>query len=107
MNYTSENKYFRRVNGLGLNSTFVTTAEKINKAVDAMEVEYRVQEEKNFATELGKTGTPLVQSFGQIQTQFASSVEKLNETAAKAETTANDSNKSITEAEVNETFPTY
>ena len=98
--YASKNKYFRRVNAHGLNYTFKTTADKINKAIDAMEVEYRVQIEKNFAGELGKTGIPLAQSFTQIQTQLADSVEKLNETAQKAGTTAEDSNRSITEAEV-------
>ena len=98
--YASKNKYFRRVNALGLNHTFAITADKINRAIDAMETEYKTQEEKNFAGELGKTGTPLVESFSQIQTQLANSVEKLNETANKAEITADDSNKSITEAEV-------
>ena len=98
--YASKNKYFRRVNALGLNHTFEITAEKINKAIDAMEVEYRAQVEKNFAGELGKTGIPLAQSFTKIQTQLSQSVEKLNETAHKAETTAEDSNRSIIEAEV-------
>ena len=98
--YASKNKYFRRVNALGLNHTFELTANKINKAIDAMETEYKIQEEKNFAGQLGKTGTPLAKSFTQIQEQLANSVEKLNETANKAETTAEDSNRSITEAEV-------
>ncbi len=98
--YAAKNKYFRRINALGLNHTFKITADKINKAIDAMEVEFKTQEEKNFAGELGKTGAPLVQSFSQIQTQLANSVEKLNETANKAETTADDSNKSIKEAEI-------
>ena len=98
--YASKNRYFRRVNALGLNHTFELTANKINKAIDAMETEYKIQEEKNFAGKLGKTGTPLAQSFTQIQEQLANSVEKLNETANRAEVTANDSNRSITEAEV-------
>jgi len=98
--YASKNKYFRRVNAVGLNHTFKLTAEKINKAIDAMEAEYKVQEEKNFAGELGKTGTPLTQSFAQVQAQLANSIEKLNETANRAEITAEDSNKSINEAEV-------
>jgi len=98
--YASKNRYFRRVNAKGLNHTFEITADKINRAIDAMEIEYKAQEEKNFAGELGKTGTPLVKSFSQVQTQLANSVATLNDTATKARITAEDSNKSITEAEV-------
>jgi len=57
------------------------------------------QKEKNFAGELGRTGTPLVKSFSQIQEQLSNSVEKLNETSNMAEQTAHDSNESIVEAE--------
>ena len=98
--YASKNKYFRKINASGLNSTFVITADKINRATDAMETEYKVQEEKNFAGELGRTGSSLAQSFTQVQVQLANSVAKLNETSNIAENTANDSNRSITEAEV-------
>jgi len=97
--YASQNKYFRRVNAKGLNHKFEETAIKINKAIDAMEAEYVAQKEKNFVGELGKTGTPLVKSFSQIQEQLSDSVEKLNETSTMAEQTANDSNESIVEAE--------
>ncbi len=97
--YASKNKYFRRVDAKGLNHKFKETSTKINKAIDAMEAEYMAQKEKNFAGELGRTGTPLVKSFSQIQEQLADSVEKLNETSTMAEQTANDSNESIVEAE--------
>jgi methyl-accepting chemotaxis protein len=97
--YASQNKYFRRVNAKGLNHKFEETSIKIYKAIDAMEAEYISQKEKNFAGELGRTGTPLVKSFSQIQEQLSNSVEKLNETSNMAEQTAHDSNESIVEAE--------
>ena len=97
--YASKNKYFRRVNAKGLNYTFEKTADKINRAIDAMEEEYNVQKEKNFAAELGKTGIPLVQSFSQIQSQLQSSVTTLNQTSELASQTAENSNQSIVEAD--------
>ncbi len=97
--YAAKNKYFRRINTDGLNIKFKTTGEQINKAIDAMESEFLIQQEKNFASELGKTGSPLVVSFAQIQQDLANSVERLNSTSKLADKTANDSNESIKEAE--------
>jgi methyl-accepting chemotaxis protein len=98
IDYASKNAYFRRVNATGLNEAFQNTAQKINKAIDAMEYEYKVQEEKNFTSELAKTGKPLILSFGLIQEQLAQGVENLQTTAKKAEDTAAISNKNIDEA---------
>jgi methyl-accepting chemotaxis protein len=99
IDYASKNKYFRRINATGLNKSFQKTAAKINKAIDAMEEEYRAQQKKNFASELGKTGKPLVESFTIIQEQLADGVEQLNETSKAADITAQASNKSIDEAQ--------
>lgn len=98
IDYASRNKFFRRVNLSGLNYTFKRTAGKINKAIDAMEHEYTVQKEKNFVTELSRTGKPLNVSFSMVQHQLADGVQQLNETAKKADETAIASNQSIAEA---------
>ena len=100
IDYASKNRYFRRINATGLNKSFQKTAAKINKAIDAMEVEYKAQQKKNFVSELGKTGKPLVESFTIIQDQLSTGVAQLNETAKDAQTTAEASNKSIDEAEI-------
>ncbi|WP_345993313.1 methyl-accepting chemotaxis protein [Sulfurimonas sp. HSL-1716] len=99
IDYASKNKYFRRVNANGLNHSFKKTADKINKAIDAMELEYKTQKEKNFSTELGKTGKPLSVSFKIIQDQLTDGVEKLNKTVDIADETAVASNQSIDQAQ--------
>ena len=99
INYAAKNRYFRRINAKGLNYSFTDTAEKINKAIDAMEHEYLQQQEKNFAGELGKTGKPLAVSFQMIQNQLANSVDKLNSTVEIADETAVASDESMHEAQ--------
>ena len=99
IDYAAQNKYFRRINTKGLNEGFSKTSQKINAAIDAMQAEYEVQREKNFAAELGKTGKPLPVSFGAIQQQLADGVEELMDTAKKAEETAAASNESVAQSE--------
>ena len=99
IDYASKNKYFRRINATGLNKSFQKTATRINKAIDAMEKEYKVQAKKNFSGELGRTGKPLVESFTIIQEQLSTGIGQLNETAKSASSTAVASNKSIEEAQ--------
>jgi methyl-accepting chemotaxis protein len=99
IDYASKNKYFRRIDTRGLNTGFTKTSGKINTAIDAMQAEFLAQKEKNFAGELGRTGTPLVVSFQAIQTQLASGVEELNDTAQRAESTAEASNLTVEQAE--------
>jgi len=99
IDYASKNKYFRKINAKGLNYSYKKTADKINNAIDAMEAEYNIQKEKNFAGELGKTGQPLVKSFTSIQEHLQDGVEQLNKTSKKADNTANASNQSIKEAQ--------
>ena len=99
IDFASKNKYFRRINASGLNPTFNKTAEKVNSALKAMEHEYKIQQEKNFSSELGKTGPSLAISFKVIQDQLANGVTQLNTTANIAKTTADESNQSINEAQ--------
>ncbi len=100
IDYASQSKYFRRIDTRGLNPGFAKTAQKINKAIDSMQAEYLEQKEKNFAADLGKTGKPLAVSFQAIQNQLADGVEELNQTAKKADLTAQTSNESMQQAEV-------
>jgi methyl-accepting chemotaxis protein len=99
IDYASKNKYFRRIDTEGLNYNFKNTADKINRAIDAMEAEWKAQRSKNFASELGKTGQPLVVSFQDIQHQLQDGVTKLHGTAATADKTAVASNQSIDQAQ--------
>jgi methyl-accepting chemotaxis protein len=99
IDFASKNKYFRRINTLGLNYAFSETAKKINQAIDAMQHEYEIQKDKNFAAALGKTGQPLTESFAMVQQQLTQGVDQLNETAQKADETAIASNQSIQESE--------
>ena len=98
--FASRHKYYRRVDAKGLNYAFVQTADGINKAIDAMEHEHLSQREKNFAGELGKTGTPLAVSFGIIQTKLSDGVQELNHIAEKTQKTAESSDQSVQEAEM-------
>jgi len=97
--HASQNKYYRKINAKGLNYAFQQTADGINNAIDSMQHEHMSQQEKNFSSELTKTGTPLPVSFGIIQTQLAQGVEELNNIAEQTEQTAKSSNKSVEEAE--------
>ncbi len=100
IDYAAKNRYYRRIKAKGLNYTLQKTAKKINDAIDAMEAEYLEQAQKNFASELGKTGKPLAESFTIVQSQLADGVNELEGAAAKAEETALASNQSIQEANV-------
>ena len=99
IDFAGKNKYFRRVNANGLNYSFNQTAKKINDAIDAMEYEYNIQQEKNFIAELGKTGRPLQESFVIIQKQLSSGIDKLSITADTAEETAEKSNNATKESQ--------
>ncbi len=100
IDYAARNKYYRRIKAKGLNYTLQKTAKKINDAIDAMEAEYLEQAQKNFASELGKTGKPLTESFAIVQSQLADGVNDLEVAVKKADETALASNESIDEANV-------
>ncbi len=98
--YASQHKYFRRANTKGLNHSFQDILTKVNSAIDSMEYEYKTQQEKNFIVELQQTTKPLQESFGIVQQQLVNDVEELRFTSELAEKTANDSDKSMQEAQV-------
>ncbi len=105
IDYAGKNKYFRRINTTGLNSTFKNTAKLINKSIDAMEAEYKVQEKERFINELSKTGKGFIENFEIIQDQISENNTSLTELAEEAKESSNlaKSNTAIVEA-MNENF---
>jgi methyl-accepting chemotaxis protein len=82
--YASKNKYFRRINTTGLNSSFVKTGELINRSINAMEEEYVAQEKENFINELLKTGKGSIENFEIIQSQISENNDALTQLALEA-----------------------
>ncbi len=105
IDYASKNKYFRRVNSIGLNSTFKKTAHYINRSIDAMEKEFISQEKKNFLVELGKTGRGAMANFSIIQEQISSNNDTLTTLSVEAQESASlsRSNNAVVET-MNENF---
>ncbi|MEA1955692.1 MAG: methyl-accepting chemotaxis protein [Campylobacterota bacterium] len=105
IDYAGKNKFFRRINTTGLNSTFEDTAKLINRSIDAMETEYKTQEKERFITELSKAGKGFMENFEIIQVQLNENNESLTDLAVEAKDSANlaTSNASIVEA-MNENF---
>jgi len=105
IDYAGKNKYFRRINTTGLNVTFEMTAKLINKSIDAMEAEYKVQEEERFINELSKTGKGFIENFKIIQEQINENNTSLTSLAIEAKKSASlaNSNTTIVEA-MNENF---
>ena len=83
--YASKNKYFRRVNTTGLNSSFVNTGNLINRSLEAMEQEFKNQEKKNFFVELGETGRGFIANFGIIQKQISETNDTLSTLSIEAQ----------------------
>ena len=105
IDYAGKNKYFRRINTTGLNSTFRNTAKLINKSIDAMEVEYKLQEKERFITELSKSGKGFIENFEIIQGQISENNTSLTNLAIEAKNSASlaNSNTAIVEA-MNDNF---
>jgi len=103
--YASHNKYFRRVNTTGLNSTFVKTGGLINKSIDAMEAEFKNQEKERFLSDLAKTGKGLIFNFQSIQSQISETNETLTQLAIESQESASlsRSNNAVVEV-MNENF---
>ncbi len=83
--YASQNKYYRRISKVGLNSTFVKTAQLINIALDAMEIEAEKREQEKFYANLSKTGSGLLLNFQSIQSQIVETNETLVKLSIKAQ----------------------
>lgn len=75
--HVSKNKYFRRVDTAGLNSSFVETGKLINSSLDTMQKEYIAQQKNNFVSDLNKTGHSSSDNFKIIQEQISETSEKL------------------------------
>jgi len=103
--YASQNKYFRRVNTIGLNSTFTKTGELVNLSLDAMEAEFRNQEKERFINDLSKVGKGIVTNFKSIQDQISETNETLTQLAIESQESASlsRSNNSVVET-MNENF---
>ena len=103
--YASKDMYFRRINTVGLNNTFVKSGNLVNQSVDAMQEEYANKEKDRFLFELSKIGSGLVESFEGIQTQIAQTDGVLTKLADDSQVTASlsISNNSVVQ-EMNENF---
>ncbi len=86
--YASKNLYFRRISSVGLNASFAKTAKLINRSIDAMEVEFKSQEQDKFISKLEKTGKGYVQNFESIENQISSTNEILSTLATEAQESA-------------------
>ena len=105
--YASKNKYFRRINSTGLNTTFVKTGNLVNVSLDAMEEEFKAQEKDRFFLDLSKTGKGLVTNFESIQAQISETNDTLSELAIQSQetTSLSRSNNSVVE-QMNGNFET-
>ena len=100
IDYAGKNKYFRRINITGLNYTFANTAKLINRSIDSMEAEFKVQEKERFITELSKAGKGFIDNFEIIQGQISENNTSLTNLAIEAKNSSGlaDSNTAIVEA---------
>ncbi len=83
--HASQNKFFRRVDTSGLNSSFTETGKLINTSLDTMQEEYETQQKNNFVADLTKTGHGYSENFKIIQDQISVTSEKLAHLAEKAQ----------------------
>ena len=97
--HVSKNKYFRRVDTAGLNSSFVETGKLINSSLDTMQKEYIAQQKNNFVSDLNKTGHSSSDNFKIIQEQISETSEKLTglELEAQKSSSLSKSNSDVVE----------
>ena len=103
--YASQNKYFRRINTVGLNDIFSKTGNLVNKSIDAMQEEHAAQKHKNFIQELNQIGDGLAKSFSNIQAQISDTNDTLTTLAIESQESASlsRSNNAVVET-MNENF---
>jgi len=103
--YASHNQYFRRVNTIGLNTTFIKTGTLINLSLDAMEQEFKHQDKETFFSHLSRTGDGLMINFQNIQAQISETNDTLTHLAVESQESASlsRSNNSVVE-EMNTNF---
>jgi len=103
--YAGKNRYFRRINKVGLNTSFAQTADLINRSINAMEVEHRAKEKEAFMLELSHQGKGLVENFKSIQNQISDTNTTLEDLSIEAQESASlsRSNNAVVEV-MNENF---
>ncbi len=103
--YAAKQKYFRKINTLGLNDTFKKTGDLINESIEAMQLEYKEQAKKNFFTDFSKIGDNLTKSFQAVQHQLVETNDTLSNLAIQSQETASlsRSNNAVVE-EMNQNF---
>lgn len=83
--YASSGKFYRRVNGTGLNQTFEKTGTYINSSIDAMKTEYEVKRQEKFLYDIQHTGKDTMESFKVIQSQISENTTLSKELAVEAQ----------------------
>ncbi len=71
INYASNGKFFRRVNGTGLNPTFEKTGKYINRSIDAMQAQDEVKKKEKFLYDIEHAGRGAIANFEVIQSQIS------------------------------------
>ncbi len=92
--YASNNKFFRRVDPLGLNPVFARSAVQINRAIDALESEHNRTQQDIFSSNLSKVGKPLAESFQIIQSQMVDMSQTINQVRQTIESNSSLSSQS-------------
>ncbi|KIM11536.1 MAG: hypothetical protein KU37_04855 [Sulfuricurvum sp. PC08-66] len=86
--YASQNKYFRRVNIIGLNKAYAKTGQLVNKSIDAMQAEYVVKEKEHLMFDLQNTGKGHIENFQIIQSQLSENNQITEKLAVEASESA-------------------
>jgi len=105
--HASKQKFYRRVNPVGLNPAFSETGKLINKSIDAMEHEYETKRHETFLYDLGNIGKGHIANFEIIQEQILennSLSDKLAHEAKETNLLAKENINVITQ--MNENFST-
>ncbi len=107
IDYASKNKFFRRINTTGLNTTFAKTGALVNISLDAMEEEFAKKEKELFINKLSHIGKGMIINFESIQEQISQTNDTLAQLAIESQESASlsRSNNSVVET-MNENFET-
>ena len=105
--YARRQKFFRRVNSVGLNPAFSKTAALINTSIDAMQKEYEVKNHEGFLFDLAHTGKGHIANFRIIQEQILDNNSLSDNLATQAQDNSSLAQESAEVVEVmNENFST-
>jgi len=79
--YAGQQRFFRRVQTVGLNSALTRSGKFINKSVESMEKEYKDEMQNKFVTDLSNAssgGAKFIENFTTIQTQLAETTKEIH-----------------------------